>query len=124
MKLPKLHLRDLFWLVAFVAMGLGWWLSHGGGSGFRKWLSPPDSRSVKVYYVEDLVIVNSGIADFDSLIQDVEANVDPRSWESAGGKGSIAAFPTNLSLVVSHDEASHKKISAYLNSKRASRTVP
>ena len=24
MKLPQLHLRDLFWLVLVVAMGLGW----------------------------------------------------------------------------------------------------
>ena len=26
MKLPQLHLRDLFWLMALVAMGCGWWL--------------------------------------------------------------------------------------------------
>jgi len=28
MKLPQLSLRDLFWLVALVAMGCGWWLKH------------------------------------------------------------------------------------------------
>jgi hypothetical protein len=28
MALPKLNLRDLFWLVVVVAMGLGWWLEH------------------------------------------------------------------------------------------------
>jgi hypothetical protein len=28
MKLPKLNLRDLFWLVGVVAMGLGWWLDR------------------------------------------------------------------------------------------------
>lgn len=27
MKLPRFHLRDVFWLVLVVAMGLGWWLS-------------------------------------------------------------------------------------------------
>jgi len=26
MKLPQLSLRDLFWLVALVAMGCGWWV--------------------------------------------------------------------------------------------------
>jgi hypothetical protein len=26
MKLPQLSLRDLFWLVALVAMGLAWWV--------------------------------------------------------------------------------------------------
>ncbi len=28
MKLPKLHLRDLFWLVLVAAMGLCWWLEY------------------------------------------------------------------------------------------------
>jgi hypothetical protein len=28
MKLPQLSLRDLFWLVALVAMGCGWWVEH------------------------------------------------------------------------------------------------
>ena len=28
MKLHKLHLRDLFWLIALVAMGLGWWMDR------------------------------------------------------------------------------------------------
>jgi hypothetical protein len=28
MKLPKLNLRDLFWLVVVVAMALGWWLDR------------------------------------------------------------------------------------------------
>jgi hypothetical protein len=28
MKLPQLSLRDLFWLVALVAMGCGWWVER------------------------------------------------------------------------------------------------
>jgi hypothetical protein len=28
MKLPKLHLRDLFWLVLVCALGCGWWLER------------------------------------------------------------------------------------------------
>jgi uncharacterized coiled-coil protein SlyX len=27
-KLPKLHLRDLFWLVLVAALGCGWWLDR------------------------------------------------------------------------------------------------
>jgi hypothetical protein len=30
MKLPQLYLRDLFWLVALVAMGCGWWVERTG----------------------------------------------------------------------------------------------
>lgn len=28
MTIPKINLRDLFWLVVAVALGLGWWLDH------------------------------------------------------------------------------------------------
>jgi hypothetical protein len=28
MALPKLNLRDLFWLAVVVAMGLGWWVDR------------------------------------------------------------------------------------------------
>jgi hypothetical protein len=28
MKLPQLTLRDLFWLVALVALGCGWWVER------------------------------------------------------------------------------------------------
>jgi hypothetical protein len=28
MKLPQVSLRDLFWLVLVVGMGLGWWIDH------------------------------------------------------------------------------------------------
>jgi hypothetical protein len=28
LKFPQLSLRDLFWLVALVAMGCGWWVEH------------------------------------------------------------------------------------------------
>jgi hypothetical protein len=31
-KLPQLTLRDLFWLVALVAMGCGWWVERIGKS--------------------------------------------------------------------------------------------
>jgi hypothetical protein len=28
MKLPQLHLRDLFWLMLVCALGMGWWVDH------------------------------------------------------------------------------------------------
>lgn len=28
MKTPRIHLRDLFWIIVIVAMGCAWWLDH------------------------------------------------------------------------------------------------
>ena len=36
MKLPQLTLRDLFWLVALVAMGCGWWASELRWRGYAR----------------------------------------------------------------------------------------
>ena len=34
-KLPQLTLRDLFWIVALVAMGCGWWVEHREKQEFK-----------------------------------------------------------------------------------------
>jgi hypothetical protein len=91
---------------------------------------------VAVYYVADLVVplpaptpvAESGsvnvlgrtgvIADFDSLTQEMEAEVFPRTWNSAGGSASVSSFPTNLSLVVSHDKEGHEEVARFLAAKR------
>ena len=49
-------------------------------------------------------------ADFDSLIDLITSTIDPTTWESVGGTGSIAKFETNLSLVVSQTQEVHEKI--------------
>jgi hypothetical protein len=41
-KLPQLTLRDLFWLVALVAMGCGWWVRE---RQFRRDLQTEAGRS-------------------------------------------------------------------------------
>jgi hypothetical protein len=42
MPLPKLNLRDFFWLAVVVAMGLGWWVDHQQANirydKLRQWL--------------------------------------------------------------------------------------
>jgi hypothetical protein len=38
MTLPKLNLRDLFWLVVVVAMGVGWWIDSSRKSSRCKQL--------------------------------------------------------------------------------------
>ena len=48
--------------------------------------------------------------DFDSLIELITTTIAPESWEEVGGPGSIADFPTTLSLVVSQTQGVHKQI--------------
>jgi general secretion pathway protein D len=49
-------------------------------------------------------------ADFDSLIDLITQTVSPATWDHNGGKGNIAAAPTNLSLVVSQTQEVHEEI--------------
>jgi general secretion pathway protein D len=49
-------------------------------------------------------------ADFDTLIDLITQTVAPATWDHNGGKGNIAASPTNLSLVVSQTQEVHEQI--------------
>lgn len=59
-------------------------------------------------------------ADFDSLIDLITSTVHPDSWKEGGGtgEGTIAPFPTNLSIVVSQTEEVHKDIGDLLEQLR------
>jgi general secretion pathway protein D len=57
-------------------------------------------------------------ADFDSLIELVTTTVAPASWTEVGGPGSIEAFPTNLSIVVSTTQEVHDQIADLLEQLR------
>ncbi|HUE72483.1 MAG TPA: hypothetical protein VMP01_16485 [Pirellulaceae bacterium] len=58
------------------------------------------------------------IADFDTLIDLITTTIEPESWDDVGGPGTIAEFPTNLSLVVSQTQEVHDKISDLLEQLR------
>ena len=49
-------------------------------------------------------------ADFDTLIELITTTIAPTTWDLVGGPGSIAPFPTNLSLVVSQTQDVHDDI--------------
>ncbi len=53
---------------------------------------------------------NGTNADFDTLIDLITQTVSPTTWDHNGGKGNIAASPTNLSLVVSQTQEVHEEI--------------
>ena len=58
------------------------------------------------------------IADFDTLIDLITTTIEPDSWDEVGGPGTIAEFPTNLSLVISQTQEVHDKISDLLEQLR------
>jgi general secretion pathway protein D len=49
-------------------------------------------------------------ADFDSIIELITSTIHPRSWDAVGGPGTVTAFPTNLSIVVSQTQETHEEI--------------
>ena len=57
-------------------------------------------------------------ADFDTLIDLITQTVAPATWDHNGGKGNIAASPTNLSLVVSQTQEVHEQIADLLEQLR------
>ena len=48
--------------------------------------------------------------DFDTLIDLITQTVAPPTWDHNGGKGSVAARPANLSLVISQTQEVHEEI--------------
>ncbi|HZN34465.1 MAG TPA: M56 family metallopeptidase, partial [Pirellulaceae bacterium] len=88
----------------------------------------------KVYLVADLIAAVPQIvgvvdgkplpppavakADFDPLIQLITTTIAPQSWDSTGGPGSLSAFETNMSLVVSQSQEVHEQIADTLQQLR------
>lgn len=75
----------------------------------------------KTYRVADLLlgpVPQSGRADYATLLDEIVANVQPTSWERAGGPATFAPYPQNLSLVVSQTSRGHDELIEFLESKR------
>lgn len=129
----RFRLASLLWLMLCVAIGITAYQAGVEATKRELWhnRSAVGNQYVAVYYVADLVIpspptrtafpspAGTGvIADFDSLTQEIEAEVFPRTWTSAGGSASVSSFPTNLSLIVSHDKDGHEEVARFLAAKR------
>jgi hypothetical protein len=115
-------IRDVVWLTVLAAVLMAWWVEQPSRrpslSWFRKPLIP------KVYYVEDLVSLQSspqrgGVAMFDGLINEIKASVTEDDWASAGGIATISGWETNMSLVIHHSDEGHAMTAKYLADKRA-----
>lgn len=58
------------------------------------------------------------MADFDTLIDLITSTIQPQSWDTVGGPGSIEGFPTNLSLVISQTQEVHEQVADLLDQLR------
>ena len=70
---------------------------------------PPDSSS-------------DGVSD-DNLIDIITTTINPTSWDSAGGTGSLKPFPLVRVLVCSQTQEAHEEIAKLLAMLRAHRTA-
>jgi len=52
--------------------------------------------------------------DFDSLIQLMQQTIEPNSWSTVGGPGTVEPFAPNRSLVINQTQAVHDQISDLL----------
>lgn len=57
-------------------------------------------------------------ADFSQLIELLQTQVEPESWQQRGGEGSMSEFQTTLSLVVRARRSVHKKLVVLLTTLR------
>jgi hypothetical protein len=81
------------------------------------------TTNARVYEVAKIVPMKPGtgggvIADFDSLMDDLKKEVLPYTWDDQGGAATMAEFPTNLSLVIFHDEDGHERIGKWIRRRR------
>ncbi|WP_231744235.1 hypothetical protein [Stieleria neptunia] len=75
----------------------------------------------KSYRVSDLVLKDGsgeGFADFSTLMESIVSDVEPESWESNGGPGTLRPYPQNLSLIVSQTSRGHEALDDYLQEHR------
>ncbi|HEX5105259.1 MAG TPA: hypothetical protein VFV87_15675 [Pirellulaceae bacterium] len=118
----QFRLQSVLWLMLCIALAFSAY-RYGYRDGFEDQAnqrSQVGGTYAKVYRVGDavrMVKTKSGdVPDMDGLVRDVTANVLPNTWDTKGGGASIAGFalqPT-VSLVVSHDQDGHERITAYL----------
>ena len=127
----RFRIRSLFLVALMVAIALSAFrygrdvgYSEGERIGFAEGLSA--KPYVKTYRVSDLVrpTPSAGgvaFANFEPLMNEILTEVQPASWDGAGGPASLAPYPQNLSLVVSQTSRGHDELAEFLETKREER---
>ncbi|HET6881974.1 MAG TPA: hypothetical protein VFI31_17540 [Pirellulales bacterium] len=80
--------------------------------------------TIKVYPVFDLVLRPANAPPgrpglgFASLIDDIQTNIAPTTWDDVGGPGAIKSFTNSAALVISQTTETHEEIAEYLRALR------
>jgi RNA polymerase sigma factor (sigma-70 family) len=81
--------------------------------------APSAKLMQRVYQVADLVVpTREGKRKEDKLIQLITKVIEPESWDSRGGAGTIEFFPLSTSLVVNQTAEVHEQIQQLLKALR------
>ncbi len=122
----RFSLRTLLLLAMMIALCLSAFqygrqvgFAEGDQSGFVAGLVA--KTYVVMYPISNLVIsegTEAELADCQLLIDEIVAQVQPQSWEQAGGPGEIAYDPSRKSLIVYQSERGHDAIVEFLEPKR------
>lgn len=102
-----------------------WGFDRGFADGANQ-RSHVGTAYAKIYQVEDLLMPKLGkrkvaAPDAEPLVDDIRANVLPKTWKENGGTAHIATLLTNPSLIVSHDQDGHDRVAEYLDARRRKR---
>ena len=76
MKRPSFHLRDLFWLVLVVGMGLGWWLDQ---ARIRREVQRLQAIPVKSAQAK-LSVAEAEFAQAKEIVQRAPGAISPREF--------------------------------------------
>lgn len=80
--------------------------------------------TTKVYPVFDVVVRPADVPatrpglDFESLINNIQTNIGPTTWDEVGGPGAMKSFTNSAALVISQTAEVHDEIAEYLKALR------
>jgi thiol-disulfide isomerase/thioredoxin len=83
------------------------------------------SLQARAYLVADLLLPSPGndesnvTKNFEKLIRLLTETIEPKTWDRAGGNGSITRYEPNLSLVIRQTPPVHRQVTAFLRGLRA-----
>jgi len=118
----RFTIRDVLWLTVLTAVLMAWWLEQPSRRPSLSWFTKP--LHAKVYYVEDLLAGQGGIATrLNGLASEIKGNVTRDDWGSSGGVATIKTWDSNVSLVVCHSDEGHALVAEYLAAMRERQAV-